>query len=196
MDSISGSLYALQAMSEKYDGIPYEKLDCQAFVEQVLKDCGVRKPDGSAYNWKGSNSMWRTALAWKGTIQECLTKYGSIPLGAWVFIVKYDGGEEERGYHDDQGNAKHVGIFCNPYSFDPVRDSTRTSDRDGVGYRPLKSFTHVGLPKMIIYNEETPPSDEDAVRTAIDTIRDNTRSAEEVLKALKTLTKYLKEATL
>lgn len=195
MDSIYGDDYAYQAMSEKYTGIPYSKLDCQAFVEEVLKDCGVRKPDGSVYNWRGSNSMWRTALAWKGTVDECITKYGKIPQGAWVFIVKRDGGEKARGYNDDQGNATHVGIYCNPVG-DPVRDSTRTAKRDGVGYRPLTGFTHVGLPKMIIYNEETPSSDDEAVLTALDIIRDNTRSAEEVLKALKILTKYLKEVSI
>ena len=154
MERVNGQEFAMWAMSDQYTGIPYSKLDCQAFVEQVLKDCGVRKADGSAYNWKGSNSMWRTALAWKGTLEECRTVYGEIPVGAWVFIVKNDGGEVERGYHDNEGNATHVGIYCR-HNFEQVRDSTRTSYRNGVGYRELKGFTHVGLPKMIVPQSQT-----------------------------------------
>ena len=85
--------------------IPYKQLDCQAFVERVLVDCGVYR------NWRGSNHMWREALSWKGTIDEAVSKWGSVPVGAWLFTVRHDGGEVKRGYHDDQGNAAHVGIF-------------------------------------------------------------------------------------
>ena len=191
METVQGTTYATQAMSEKYTGVPYSKLDCQAFVEEVLKDCGVRKPDGSPYNWKGSNSMWRNALSWKGTIEECRTRYGEIPIGAWVFIVKNDGREKDRGYHDNEGNASHVGIYCR-HNYEQVRDSTKTTYRNGVGYRELKGFTHVGLPKMIIYKEETQPTDEAKALGAISVIRNEDSTDSEVLEALKTLTKYLK----
>ena len=107
---LTGDRFAQQAQADKYTGIKYDKYDCQAFVELVLRDCGVRKPDGSIYNWKGSNDIWRNALAWKGTISECMHKYGNIPAGAWVFMVAHDGGEVKRGYHDNEGNASHVGI--------------------------------------------------------------------------------------
>ena len=183
---LTGEEFALQAMSDKYTGVPYTKLDCQAFVEEVLKDCGVRKPDGSPYNWKGSNSMWRNALIWKGTLEECRQKYGEIPIGAWVFIVKNDGGEEDRGYFDNEGNASHVGIYCKPDP-DQVRDSTKSKKRNGVGYRELKGFTHVGIPKMIDFSNITL---NDAVR-AISIVRNNSCSDEEYLQALVTLTKYM-----
>lgn len=186
---LHGEEFAVQAMSEKYTGVPYSKLDCQAFVEEVLKDCGVRKPDGTPYNWKGSNSMWRTALSWKGTIKEALTRFGSIPLGSWTFIVKNDGGEKERGYTDNEGNASHVGIYCN-YGEEPVRDSTKTKTRDGVGYRKLDGFTHIGLPKMIVFT--TDPMDKTDALNAVHTIRDESSSDEDFLKALETLTRYMK----
>lgn len=185
---ITGSQYAAQAMSDKYTGIPYSKLDCQAFVEEVLKDCGVRKPDGSVYNWKGSNSMWRTALSWKGTIDQAKTKYGCIPAGSWVFIVRNDGGEKDRGYNDNEGNAAHVGIYCRDGS-DPVRDSTKTSYRNGVGYRELKGFTHVGIPKMLDF-EQQDISRIEAVK-AVKLIRDSSCSDLDFLSAMETLTKYL-----
>lgn len=177
---VTGAEYARQAQSSKYDGLSYDDADCQKFVELVLIDCGVRKEGGQPYDWKGSNSMWRNALSWKGTIEECIARYGEIPLGAWVFIVKNDGGEVERGYHDKEGNAKHVGIYVS--QTDPeraVRDSTETRTRDGVGYRKLEGFNMVGLPKMIAYVAQTKP--------IIDHI-----SKEIALQALETLTKYIK----
>ena len=146
---ITGKKFAEQARSEKYDNIKYAQADCQGFVEKVLYDSGCRKPDGSAYNWKGSNSMWRNALSWKGTPEECKERFGEIPLGAWVFIVKYDGGEVEKGYHDSEGNAVHVGIYVGN---DETRDSTRNAKRDGVGYRPLKDWNRIGLCKFLDYS--------------------------------------------
>ena len=189
IETVQGNTYATQAMSERYTGISYSRLDCQGFVEEVLKDCGVRKSDGTAYNWKGSNSMWRNALKWKGTIQECMTEFGCIPLGSWVFIVKHDGGEKDRGYNDNEGNASHVGIYCND-SNEPVRDSTKTSKRDGVGYRKLDGFTHVGLPKMLLFL--TTVTTDDEALTAVNILRSDKATDEKYLKALKTLTKYLK----
>lgn len=142
----TGTEFANQAKSSKYDKLKYSQYDCQAFVELVLYDIGVKKPDGKAYNWKGSNSMWRNALSWKGTKEECIATFGCIPLGAWVFMVSHDGGEVERGYHDNEGNANHVGIYVGD---DNTRDSA--GSRGGVGYRPLKDWNMVGLCKYLDY---------------------------------------------
>ena len=102
---------AEQAITGGYVGTAYSRLDCQGFVEQVLKDLGVRKKDGSPYNWRGSNSMWRNYIGWKGTIEECKKKFGCIPQGAFLFLLKWDGKEEEKGYTDGLGNASHVGLY-------------------------------------------------------------------------------------
>ena len=142
----TGTEFANQAKSSRYDNLKYSQYDCQAFVEKVLFDTGVKKSNGQAYNWKGSNSMWRNALTWKGTKDECIKTFGSIPLGAWVFMVSRDGGEKEKGYHDDQGNANHVGIYVGD---DTTRDSA--GSRGGVGYRPLKDWNMVGLCKYLDY---------------------------------------------
>ena len=147
---ITGSKLAEQARNEKYNKLKYTYADCQGFVEKVLYDAGCRKPDGQAYNWKGSNSMWRNALSWKGTEEECIKQFGYVPLGAWTFILKFDGGEKDRGYNDNQGNACHVGIYVGN---NETRDSTRNSKgRDGVGYRPLSDWNRIGLCKYIDYN--------------------------------------------
>ena len=188
----TGQDIAEQAVTGGYVGIPYSKLDCQAFVEQVLKDLGVRKSDGNPYNWKGSNSMWRNHITWKGTIEECKKKFGEIPLGAFLFLLKWDGKEAERGYHDGLGNATHVGLYVGTAPL-PVMDSSK--GRGKVDYCKLDVFTHVGLMGMIDYYNEPEPaprSELDAVRI----IRSEESTDEEVLEALKILTKYFKEVKL
>lgn len=148
---ISAVHFADVADDPKYNKYKYDDLDCQAFVEKVLYDSGVRKPDGSAYNWKGSNSMWRSALSWRGTIAEAVEKFGQIPDGSWAFMLKNDGGEKDRGYTDGEGNASHVGIYVGGGM---VRDSTRSTKtkRDGVGLRSISDFNMIGLCKYLDYN--------------------------------------------
>ena len=183
---ITGDAFARQAESDQYTGIPYSKLDCQGFVERVLSDAGVRDSSGNPYNWKGSNSMWRNALSWKGTIEECRKRFGRIPLGAWVFIIKNDGGEKLRGYNDNEGNASHVGIFCSDDAL-CVRDSTKTNRRDGVGYRVLDGFSHVGLCKYLDYNSGSTTTAEQAIHT----IRNAGSTDADYLAALQYLINYL-----
>lgn len=165
---VTGTAFAKQACSAKYDKLKYDNVDCQAFVEKVLYDSGCRKSDGAAYNWKGSNSMWRNALSWKGSISECIATFGAIPLGAWVFIVANDGGEKEKGYNDTEGNAKHVGIYVGD---DNTRDSTRGTKRDGVGYRPLKDWNMVGLCKYLDYQKGNKDNNLDRYLSIISEVR-------------------------
>lgn len=190
----TGADMAEQAITGGYVGTAYSRLDCQGFVEQVLKDLGVRKKDGSPYNWKGSNSMWRNYIRWKGTIEECKKKFGFIPLGAFLFLLKWDGGEKEKGYKDGLGNASHVGLYVGTAPL-PCIDSQISR---GVDYCKLNVFTHVGLMDMIdYYNEPEPPMqpDEEALE-AIGLIRSEDSTNTQVLHALKILTKYLKEVRL
>lgn len=189
----TGQEVADQAVTGNYVGTPYSKLDCQGFVEQVLKDLGVRKPDGTPYNWRGSNSMFRNFIRWRGTIEECKKKFGTIPPGAFVFLVKHDGGEVKRGYNDGLGNATHVGLYIRA---NLCMDSQPTG---GVTYRKISIFTHVGLMDMIDYSTSPePPADPDQKEAikAIGIIRSETSSNAECLEALKTLTKYIKEVKL
>ena len=184
---ITGIEFAEQARSDAYNGITYDQLDCQAWVERVAKDAGIRKPNGSIYNWKGSNDMWRNIPGWKGSLDECRTVFGEIPLGAWVFIRKTDGGEKDRGYNDNLGNFTHVGIYCRT-GMDPVRDSTRYSSRDGVGYRQLKSFTHVLLPDFISYAADQQPD----ILEDVKVLRNSKTSDKDWIKALENIVQYLK----
>lgn len=97
---VKADAYVDRALTGGYLGIPYKQLDCQAFVEQVLKDCNALSK-----NWRGSNQMWREA------VYDRSDDMAAIQPGEWVFTVRHDGGEVARGYHDDMGNAKHVGLY-------------------------------------------------------------------------------------
>lgn len=91
------------AKGKAYLDEPYDEIDCQALVEAMLRDVGVKK------NWKGSNAMYRD-MAWVGTPEECKKQFGCIPVGAFIFILKHDGGEPAEYRNDGIGNADHVGV--------------------------------------------------------------------------------------
>ena len=144
-------------MRGNYIGIPYEELDCQAFVERVLKDCGEK------HDWRGSNHMWRDALSEKHKI----TNEMAIPAGAWLFTIKQDGGEKERGYNDSEGNASHVGIYLGLSRV--IHSTTGGVQWDDIS-RPR--WTHYGLCKFIDYSE-TGVSDEANAEYYADRIKYN-----------------------
>jgi hypothetical protein len=138
----TGIEFAQCALLPKWDKYTYDKMDCQAFVEAVLKDIGVRKSNGSVYDWRGSNSMYSNYYSWRGTVEECVKQFGSVPVGAFVYMWEPTG-EQKKGYTDGLGNFTHVAIYCGN---DVVRDSTRNkSGRDGVGTRTMKGFSHITL---------------------------------------------------
>lgn len=164
----SGEDIANCAKLKQWDKFTYSHLDCQGFVEAVLKELGIRKKDGSVYNWTGSNSMYRNYYSWRGTIEECKLLYGSIPLGAFVYIHQ-DTGTPDKYKLDGLGNFRHVGIYIGN---DSVRDSTYIKNgRDGVGTRTVKGFTHVSLFSGVDYNL---PSEynTDEVNAILDSIRE------------------------
>ncbi len=91
-------------VAPKYLGVPYSKMDCQAFVEKCLSDIGIDE------NLPGSNA-WYRRMTWVGTPEECKKTFGAIPPGAFLFILKQDGKEPEKYKLDGIGNASHIGIY-------------------------------------------------------------------------------------
>ena len=91
----------------KYMGVSYSRLDCQAFVEKAMADCGLSK------NLPGSNAWYRECMAngWVGYPDECIKQFGVIPVGAFLFILNQNGKEPERYKKDGIGNASHIGIY-------------------------------------------------------------------------------------
>ena len=101
------SAEAVSLQGDKYIGTPYSRMDCQGFVERCLADAGLKK------DLAGSNAWYREVRknGWVGTPEECKARFGRIPAGAFLFILKQDGGEKARGYRDGLGNASHIGIY-------------------------------------------------------------------------------------
>ena len=114
----------------KYLGVPYSTMDCQAFVEKCLADCGIKK------DLAGSNAWYRYIMqnGWVGTPAECKEKYGSIPVGAFLFILKQDGGEPEKYKPDGIGNASHIGIYTGMTGAEMVQIGIEDGDIKAPGY--------------------------------------------------------------
>lgn len=90
-----------------YIGIPYDVMDCQAFIEQCLRDCGEK------INLPGSNAWYREVMknGWVGSPEDCKRLHGEVPKGAFVFIVKEVNEHTPEKYrHDGYGDADHIGI--------------------------------------------------------------------------------------
>lgn len=134
-----------QAINGGYIGLPYANIDCQGLVERILRDAGF------SYNWRGSNHMWREALSER---HEEKPDPDKVPAGAWVFTLKHDGTEVRRGYHDNLGAAKHVGLYL---GHNTVIHST-SSGSACVCYDDLTSsrWTAWGLCKYVDYSAECP----------------------------------------
>lgn len=145
MGRVKASYVAEVAMRGERIGTPYSTLDCQALVEQLLTDAGVKHP-----NWRGSNHMWREALSVKGV----LDKSRPILPGAWLFTVKEDGGEVARGYHDNEGNAAHVGMYLTDGKV--IHSTTGGVQWDNISSR---RWTHYGLCKLLDYEIDNPQND-------------------------------------
>ena len=94
---------ALALAGDVYLGRSYSEMDCQAFAERCLRDIGINM------NLAGSNA-WYRKMTWTGTPEECRKQFGSVPSGAFLFILEQDGKEPAKYRKDGIGNASHMGI--------------------------------------------------------------------------------------
>ena len=94
----------------QYLGVSYQTMDCQKFVEQCLADCGLKK------DLAGSNAWYREVMNHGAvmTPEECMSQFGRVPKGAFLFILEHDGKEPEKYKPDGIGNASHIGICTMP----------------------------------------------------------------------------------
>lgn len=158
---ITGQHIAETAETSGLIGTPYSKLDCQALVEEVLKRAGLKIP-----NYRGSNHMWRSLV-----YDRAKTADVTPVAGALAFIVRDDGGEKARGYHDDMKNAAHVAIVIDANT---VFESTK----GGVQYGKMSRFNYWAKILDVDYSNG---GDEDAgerpseavVKQYLSVIRDN-----------------------
>ena len=159
---ITGAHIAETATNSGLIGTPYKKLDCQALVEEVLKRAGLKIP-----NYRGSNHMWRELVYDRMATAEA----APIP-GTLAFIVRNDGGEVMRGYHDTMGNASHVAIVLDEKT---VFESTI----GGVQYGKMSRFNYWAKIKDVEYtegglnDEGAGPTYKETIKAYMNIIRDN-----------------------
>lgn len=135
----------------KYIGTPYSQMDCQAFVEKCLSDCGLKK------DLAGSNA-WYREVAKNGVIlspEECVKQLGCVPKGAFLFIHAFDGKEPAKYHGDGMGNASHIGLCTIPRGEGAINSS---KSRGGVCESKFKQksinggWNKVGLWNQVSYD--------------------------------------------
>ena len=178
---VTGEQFAKQAIDGGYIGIPYSKLDCQGFVERVLADCGIRKPNGTVYDWRGSNAMYRNFQQWRGSIKDAENAFGSLPIGCLLYTRKTDGGEKEKGYNDNLGNFAHVGIYLG----EPHGVIHSTTGGVQWGKYPDKRWNYCSLLSMLDYGcKNTDNEISDDIIKQLDIIQSAVNNIERMLKNL------------
>lgn len=178
---VTGEQFAKQAIDGGYIGIPYEKLDCQGFVERVLSDCGIRKPNGTVYDWRGSNSMYRNFQQWRGSIKDAEAAFGALPIGCLLYTRKTDGGEKDKGYNDGLGNFSHVGIYLG----EPHGVIHSTTGGVQWGKYPDKRWNYCSLLSMLEYGcKNTDNEISDDILKQLDIIQSAATNIERMLKNL------------
>lgn len=113
-----------------YLGRLYSEMDCQKFVETALADVGIR------LDLAGSNSWLREVNenGWIGTPEECISKFGCVPDGAFLFIREFDGKEPEKYRGDGLGNASHIGIYTGMTGQEMVDIAVAAGNKKAVNY--------------------------------------------------------------
>lgn len=141
----------------EYIGTPYSVMDCQAFVEKCLADCGVKK------DLPGSNAWYREVMnnGWVGTPEECTKKFGKVPAGAMLFILLQDGKEPPKYRGDGIGNASHIGICTGALGQGAIHSSASrgcVAESKFAGKTiPNGGWNRVGLWDQIDYGESPEP---------------------------------------
>lgn len=87
------------------NGPTYNQMDCQAFVEECINQCG------GSMEYAGSNDMARNAIVWMGTLDNALFE-GKLVPGAGLLIHEDDeSGLPDRYRGDGLGDFSHVGLY-------------------------------------------------------------------------------------
>ena len=136
----------------KYIGTPYKQMDCQAFVEQCLRDCGCKK------DLPGSNAWYREVMnnGWVGSPEDCVKQLGCVPKGAFLFILEQDGKEPPKYKGDGIGNASHIGLVTMPRGKGAIHSSASrgcVAESDFKG-KTIKNggWNRVGLWDQVSYD--------------------------------------------
>ncbi len=142
-------------------GMTLSGMDCQGLCEYLLIKCGLARRE---CNLAGSNAHYRACL-WTGSPEECRRRFGCIPAGAWLFILRNDGGEPDKYKPDGIGNASHMGVYLGESEGTLQASASRGGVVQGAfdGSSGSGGWNRVGLCKWVDYGlGDSPGSPEDA----------------------------------
>lgn len=156
----NGTAVAARAVElAKGPRIGYDELDCQAFVEQCIRDCGGR------LDAAGSNDMVRNHCAWLGTIENARAE-GKLLPGAGLLIHEDDeSGLPAKYQGDGLGDFSHVGLYVGRDALTDTDHNGKVRECDAVhssasmgrvaGSTLQNGWTHAMLVQEIEYGIET-----------------------------------------
>ena len=151
--------------------IAYSALDCQAFVEKCINDCG------GSLRAAGSNDMVRNHCAWLGTLENARAE-GKLVPGVGLLIHEDSEAVLPAKYRGDGlGDFSHVGLYVGANALtDADRngqsrrcDAAHSSASMGrvAGSTLANGWTHVMLFREVAYEVETDGLDLSAVAEGI-----------------------------
>ena len=139
----------------KRNEIPYKEggmtlvgMDCQGMDEFLLIQAGVPQ---SECDLAGSNAHYRSC-AWVGTPEECKELFGSVPDGAFLFILEQDGNEPAKYKADGIGNASHMGFWTGDESLAASASKSKVIKSNFKGKSINGGWNRVGLNIWTAYN--------------------------------------------
>ena len=114
--------------------------------------CGMSK---SEVNKAGTNEHIRESTKWFGTVEECVSLFGRVPEGAWIYIWTAGYNAD---YNDQLGTASHMGqllddgrVLNASYSNQKVMISSNRVTTKSI---PNGGWNAVLLPKYIRFPDD------------------------------------------
>lgn len=149
---------AALALAQSYHS--YQDMDCQALVEQAVRNAG------GSMDYRGSNHMARS-VAWLGTLENAQAE-GKLEPGALLFIHEEDESGLPAQYQGDGlGDFSHVGLYVGESAMTDMDkhgkrracDVVHSSQTMGrvCGSTLKNGWTHVGWAQEIDYGAEVLP---------------------------------------
>ena len=105
MSKPSGATVAAKAVAAVAEGHTYAEMDCQAFVEYCVNQCG------GSMAYAGSNDMYRNAVAYLATIENAKAEGRLVPGAGLLIVEEVGAGTPARYRGDGLGDATHVGLY-------------------------------------------------------------------------------------
>ena len=120
MSKPTGAAVAARAIQAVAEGHTYQQMDCQAFIEYCVQQCGGKM------DYAGSNDMYRNAQVYLATIANAKAE-GKLVPGAGLLIVEEVSSKTPAKYRGDGlGDATHIGFYVGENALTDVDKSGKS----------------------------------------------------------------------